>query len=115
MNSEEIEHVRAGFVADALGYWEKVRAADSKKANVIARRVDELADMWREKGQISTILVDLLKHDIPEVRYFAAAYLIADENRATAVAAVAVLHDIEMKEPGFIANSAKAILRHHTA
>lgn len=105
-----IDADRAKFVQYAADCWIDIKEANSTAANAKVRAGDKIVDHWVENGSVKDLLLPLLSHSSPTVRFAAAAHLIKYDAKEQAIL---VLRNLIKDPVGLISPSASAVLRIH--
>jgi hypothetical protein len=105
---------RVAFRVHAIAFWAESRSGTAENANAHTDACDAIVQRWVAAGTAHEILASMLRDELAEVRYAAAAYLL---KLGDAAAAVPVLQELTQTKTsaGMIASAAKlAVMKHRS-
>ncbi|AST29172.1 HEAT repeat domain-containing protein [Ralstonia pseudosolanacearum] len=109
-NEGEIRLARELYAKCAIDFWVVLNERGHKPANRISNKARSLLESWGERGKAVDLLYPLLSHEQEAVRLAAATGLL---DYGAPAQAIAVLRDISKNPEGFMAVTARILLRKH--
>jgi hypothetical protein len=107
MTEAQLESDRKKFAMHAQDFWKAIKDKNSDRANHETRCGDLVVSRWAEQKGATDLLLPLLAHDDPAVRFAAAAHLL---NHGAKEEAVRVMRSLLEEPVGLIKSSVRLTL-----